>query len=269
MKRRSLIQGGRLELKKRIIGRTDRLLVSRHHGVAYLPIPKNANTYLKAVFLKANKDAPDFDPRCEMADEYLARSDKRWLVCKYRHEIKKGKLKVFTVLRPPAKRLVSCYLNKFMNPNWSTVVLSQFCSDVKKVIGRPVTQETLTFRAFFDYVEKIPDFRRDPHYKTQASFLRNIQPEFIGNIENIGETIRFMESCGMEIGEGADPQKFGSVNRTSYSEGYDKPMADVPLMDLQRYEKPPAAAAFYDNGLEERLYDIYRDDIELIESLGK
>jgi hypothetical protein len=46
-------------------------MFSRQHGLIFLPVPKNANSFLKAIFLMNHEDATDFAPEKHTAHWYL------------------------------------------------------------------------------------------------------------------------------------------------------------------------------------------------------
>lgn len=143
-------------------------LVSEMHSLIYVPIPKNANSYLKATFLVNHPDAKDFNPKQETALAYLRRKPEKSIIGKSRRMLFDEKYKKIVVWRNPAKRLVSCFLDKFVKNTADMPAVQHFCDDASKVLGRSISPCSITFSDFIRYIDSIPDWRRNPHYRSQS-----------------------------------------------------------------------------------------------------
>jgi hypothetical protein len=120
-------------------------------------IPKNANSFVRAVMLHHEPSAADFDPCAETALAYLRR--RPWPTVRREH-VRDPTLTWFVVLRDPALRLVSAFLDKFVKrASLAAIEPSASAPD-------------LTFDAFLRAVARTPDPWRDRHVRSQASFCR-------------------------------------------------------------------------------------------------
>lgn len=122
-------------------------------GLVLQRIPKNANSFVRAMMLLHEPSAADFDPCTETALSYLRTHP--WPTVG-RAQQRDRSLTWFVVLRDPALRLVSAYVDKFVK---RSAVSSAIVPD-------------LTFEAFLNAVARTPDPWRDRHVRSQASFCR-------------------------------------------------------------------------------------------------
>lgn len=126
------------------------LLYSDKHKLIYAPIAKNANSFLKAIFLLNNPSAHDFDPTKETALGFLSRKTyPHHFVVRNRASRFRG-YTTFAVIRDPAQRIVSCFLDKFAKDraHLDEKTIVDFCDDATKVLKMTVTPESFTFSLF-------------------------------------------------------------------------------------------------------------------------
>lgn len=74
----------------------------------------------------------------------------------------------FTVVREPAARLLSCYLEKIRQglPQSEAVV-----ERLRAITGRDVTPEEITLGEFIDVIADQPSREQDPHWRRQADHI--------------------------------------------------------------------------------------------------
>lgn len=115
MRERGLVRALGERTKRRLSPRWCDYLKSADIGVALLPIPKNANSYLKALILLNNSATADFDPVSGTALAYMKRSKRpqdfrvqNW------QELRSADYTRLLAIRDPAKRLVSCFCDKLV-----------------------------------------------------------------------------------------------------------------------------------------------------------
>jgi hypothetical protein len=196
-------------------------LINRDLRVAYRPISKNANSFLKAVFLLNHPLARDYDPSKETALRYLERSDKECFFAKSR-ELDSAGLSRFTVLRCPVKRFVSAYCDKILKPSKAdgvnTPLRNELCRDASTFLGKTVTADNVTFSAFLAFTLSLPDSERDRHYRSQSSFLDGQFVDHYFSVEKLDEAIQYLCRMGFDPGSitSASSGVRGIVKKTAY-----------------------------------------------------
>jgi hypothetical protein len=120
--------------------------------------------------------------------------------CEYIKYSKEKNIFVFSFVRNPYDRLVSCYLNRVSeNPDSKE---NDFNGLMEKYGGR--INSTMTFDEFVEEISEIDDSRADHHFRSQHTFLfdksGNRLADFIGKVENMKEDVKKISKItGIEI----------------------------------------------------------------------
>lgn len=181
-------------------------LINRNLGLAYKPIPKNGNSYLKAVFLLNHPLASDYDPSEETALKYLHRNDRSRFWVKSHQELLSPGMVKFVILRCPARRFASGYCDKFLKGD-AMNLRTLLCDQMSKHFNKIVTPKNVTFSDFLDFTLSIPDKLRDRHFRSQTSFLGGVVPDRCFPLENLDSAIHYLTELGM------DPASFDTAKR--------------------------------------------------------
>ena len=199
-------------------------LINRDLRVAYRPIPKNANSFLKAVFLLNDPLARDYEPSKETALRYLERNNKECFFATFR-ELASGGISRFTVLRCPVRRFASAYCDKILKPTkmdgGKTALRNELCGNVSRFLGKTVTADNVVFSDFVACTLSMPDDSRDRHYRSQSSFLDGQTVDHYFSVEKLDDAIQYL--CGMGFDSGsitsARSGVSGIVKKTEYMPG--------------------------------------------------
>ncbi|MDR8390244.1 sulfotransferase family protein [Aliifodinibius sp. S!AR15-10] len=146
----------------------------------YIDIPKVACTSIKSTIgltygiTSNNKFGRDIhtNPNWEREQDFLSK--------------KYNDYYVFTFVRNPLSRLVSCYEDKVVssyNEEYPYNYFRKFYS-YNKIID---LNKKMSFEEFVYAIHVIPQHMADRHFKAQANILKNEKIDFIGKFENINE----------------------------------------------------------------------------------
>lgn len=241
------------------------LWYSDRHSLVYVPIAKNANSYLKAIFLLNSSTTVDFDPTNETALSYLSRKQAPASLVMKKRSARFRNYTTFAVVRDPAQRIVSCFLDKCAKVKGSLgeKILINFCLDATKVLRHTVTPQSLTFSQFMNFVKIVPDWRRNHHYRTQAALLKNINIDVFFDVAEMEKILLFLENAGMRT-ELPQAAVTGIQKKTLYETNSCIPgMSEQPVKDLNRLAAFPSFQTFFGDKELSLLNSIYKDDIDL------
>jgi hypothetical protein len=204
-----------------------------------MPIPKVACTSIKNTLI----DIKGLSIKDPMAIHSQSRStDYR----KFSLNKKEYNYFKFAIVRNPFERLVSCFNDKVksfrqhndryhFDTRYNRIVLSWFA-------GKPITKET-TFNEFTKIVSRVPDWIAEPHFKSQASFLKNSRdqliPDYIGKLEELPDSWQPIKQA-ISV---SDLPRFNRSEVDRWSEYY----TSVKMVDLvaERYQKDIAAFDYH------------------------
>jgi len=110
----------------------------------------------------------------------------------------------FSFVRNPWDRLVSCYMEKIINPNPNV----KFINSMKKAYPGHNFQD-MDFVDFVHFVYRLPKRQMEPHFLPQHWFFRPSAMDLVGRVENFSEDLQKLAShlspaarekiAGMEI----------------------------------------------------------------------
>ncbi|MDD7985952.1 sulfotransferase family protein [Lentisphaera marina] len=143
--------------------------------LAFIEIPKVASRSLNRAMLSVytNQDSTIFDkPKVNLlTDEISEHLSLKKIQQKYRD------FYIFSFVRDPYARIISCYKNKVKNK-----------PDDDDYFGYCGIKSTDDFETFLNKVVDIPDHEADRHFRSQSWFLCDQDkptPDFIGKLENL------------------------------------------------------------------------------------
>lgn len=142
----------------------------------YMPIPKVASQSFKKMFA-------NYYSKIHSDQRFNIKRNKKWglpfnRISKIEADVLSDDVFVFSFVRNPYKRILSCYLDKIKNPTTYLGFLRY---------GNRFYKE-MSFEDFLEEIYKIPDSEADKHFRSQHTFLMNEEefiPHFIGNLETI------------------------------------------------------------------------------------
>lgn len=196
-------------------------------------------------------------------------------------------------VRNPWARLVSTFLNKFIEPQpmarpvyrvvhrqWrsrtAVWLRDTMFSPLKSAASEPTEQlrdtfwpallgrnawaDELTFRHFVQYLSScdLDHDKVDMHWRPQYRFLGDVPFHFVGRLERLSQDMRTVADL-----IGVSPN-LPAVNRTQYEPSTSPSIcvADYPLRELRQLGSMPKYEQFYTRQLADQVSDLYRRDIE-------
>ncbi len=253
-------------------------LYASRQKLLYLSIPKNANSFVKAVMLCNDSAAAGFEPANETALQFAKRTGGFGSL----ELLNDGPLfdpavRCLIVIRDPIGRLVSAYLDKFVKPEIRGIAekrdpvfdfdLIGFYRDVSRVLGEHVEAETFSFRQFISYVCAVPDYRRDKHYRCQSFYARVADGLNVDafDLDGTGDLAEFLRNRGFSI----IPARFKQpvVKRTTYSANQMTPMTDFSARELASQGVLPPVECLFNQALLDLFARSYKPDIEWYSSV--
>jgi len=171
----------------------------------------------------------------------------------------------FVFVRNPWDRLTSGYLNKIVTVRNLERSSSPGREVVEKVYSlqglAPDFEKAITFRQFAEYVASHPDQKLDGHWRSQHSFMGDVEFNFVGKFESIRSDFEQMQNkLDLEL----DLPWSNKTHRDTNSLADDQVncYADAYPSELRQLEKLPDYRQFYDAGLVSRVHEKYKEDIE-------
>ena len=241
--------------------------VNHNYRFVYCSIPKNACTLFKTFTLENSNDKA-FRKESDNIHTYIARKNR---------EIKLKDLSIlndksyfkFVILRNPFDRLLSAYLDKFVNRRHPEQ-LAEFAKKVIKKIYNSRGLEVdyyrgITFSQLVYYLCNTEDIFLDQHLKPQYLFLGSIKFEYYGQFERLNEVITYIENrFNVKI-----DQKV-SNHRTLYSNPVELKnnlnYHDLYASDLRELNLRPRTKQIYTPKLIDLVKQKYARDIEIYTS---
>jgi len=218
------------------------------HRLAYLPIAKNACTSLKTLMVELS-DLPEAR-RAEIARDVhrITDDEETGLQLKDLSEAEAraaltGDLFRFVVVRDPADRLVSAYVEKFViRREQKRIATAPVIAAVRGVTapGDADFAEGIRFRAFLDYVLTADRTELDPHWRDQVDSFADFPATHLYALEDLD---LLAADLSAHLGQ---PIQIGSRNRVRKAQAAPvQGAADRMPAGLPTPERLPPAC-FYD-----------------------
>jgi len=163
------------------------------------------------------------------------------------------------IVRDPLDRLFSGYINRVVR---TCAHPSKLHDEIEEYCCKPILY--ITFLDFvFKYVGFLNDSLIDGHFRSQSSFLTDVNYSHIWNIKNLYSETR------KEFGEKISARYFKKqVNATEFSNISNRSCAKSPLVELHhefiQMKTIPEKKVFFTDDIVELLYDRYRLDYALL-----
>lgn len=261
MKPRRIGTAIKSEALLRFSPRYSNILFLQSRNLCFFPIPKNANSYLKALVLFNDRyGACAFDPQQTSALIYLKSAQERFKPETW-EQLRDDNITKFAVLRNPYSRLVSWFVDKLVKPVMAADGQPpQTFAEIAGISG------VSCFRDLVKIVCNTQDFRRDRHVRSQAHFLyrfSGVRLDHLGTVEHLEGTLAFLKGLGLS--DLPETLFSGVGKRTAYGDrlafGHNH-AADFTEADFLAHGIPPAEQ-FADAALEALVQSTYQEDYEL------
>lgn len=168
------------------------------------------------------------------------------------------------IIRNPCSRVVSAYLNQFIQ-NFSKGQRSNMYNSIKDSID--ISPNLLTFRVFLsEYLTKTDYDNLDCHFWSQKEHLAPVKYNHLWLLDSLYESAKHL--FGKKV---ADQFFSKKVNATSSIKKYDDDAADLPAYKIyDRFIEEgslPSVSAFFVDDLDVIIHEIYASDFELFEQV--
>lgn len=161
-------------------------------NVDYYWIPKNACTFFKKnlalLELECRGDEVGFEPPKGEFHETVQQTFGLGLKAYLANEPNNKKV---TIIREPTERLVSCYIDKFAKPCITKTdyepYIKTIITNIYSYFSITATPEvrSISFSEFLSYINLMPKFSSNEHWRPQADFIRNIDFDYIFTQESL------------------------------------------------------------------------------------
>lgn len=169
------------------------VLALHEYRAIYIAVPKVANTSVKAAL--STLLPPDITPETAGALSTRALYGRnrdtlfRRNIRLYKHQIPRySDYFVFTFVRDPWERLISCYRDKIERGSVMEDGQRTDPSTRRLYLGREFERD-MSFEEFVYKVARIPDRRANRHFRSQYTFVMDrrgrLLPDFVGRFENL------------------------------------------------------------------------------------
>ena len=168
--------------------------VNEELKIVYCSIQKNACTLFKNMLvdnsnLKVKFDASDGNIHTFLNQQISNNSAIHLLNCLNSSEYFK-----LVILRNPARRIVSGYLDKIAKHVIPEVFAQEVISNVQTFLGLPINiEQSITFSQFIDYLVRTPDRLLNDHWRPQYNFVAAVNFDLVGQFEALDTVIETLE----------------------------------------------------------------------------
>lgn len=251
-------------------------LVLQGPKLMYCPIPKNACSTLKRLFVRLS-DLREKEAVLQPANihSYLIRNKTGLTLKDYPRDEAEQMLRSrdyfrIVVLRNPYERLVSGYLHKFVivpsrHPTYPPhAIIKEVIDWVYRRNDRPVDyQRSITFRHFVDYLSSNDDKHIDAHWKPQVNYLSDVSFHHYGCVERLDDLRHVLcERLGSDVmleTTNVVPKAVGLVTNV--------PCPDLLPGELVALGGLPKSYQLLDSSLRPTVRQRYKYDFDLYERL--
>lgn len=216
----------------------DVLLHVERWPIVWLAIPKSGCSTIKRWMIAHTDPVAAKDPSLDvhrfaherLALHRLSASDRGAL----------ARLPIVTFVRPPADRLRSAFVEKFVRPDPSS--LFEPACELLNALGLS-RERGVTFREFVRHVVSTEPMQLDSHWRPQVAFLSAAKPTLILQITDMTPVLRSL-SDGEAVLAASEPTNV--TRKEALRSGC---VADVPSAELHGLNLRPVPEDFFDDAL--------------------
>ena len=173
----------------------------------------------------------------------------------------------FAILRDPARRLLSAYVEKFVKTRTDHTNVTHHTGPVVRAVqtaeglAAPDFTRGISFQAFVDHVTAMPPERLDPHWRPQHLYLGDHAWPHLYTFDSLPRAVADLEArAGVTLD--AAP-----VNRTGSGAGTARAGAQDMLPPTLESLPPLSEDSFLTPDIRERLVEYYAADYDLINTV--
>lgn len=235
-------------------------------ALRYIWIPKNACTTVKTELLK--RIAPEFLAQIPQGTFHESVSARFGASI---DDLDNANLEEVAFVRHPIERLVSCYIDKFVNPIFQRRDFEEFASrhisriyELFKITADPMVRSA-SFSEFLSYILNQPAWAYDAHWRPQAEFLGSYSGRKLYRTESVERMLR-----DLRLGINDPPPQLNSSSELKWNETapltgrlFDKNPGELQKADITSYND------FVPGSVYRALEAWLERDFELFENAGK
>lgn len=253
------------------------VLLSKRYRLLYCPIGKVANTSIRKWLMNLEGIKQGYDEsKDNVYNSSLAL--KLSLEKTYTLKVLADNYYSFAFVRNPFSRLVSSYLNKFIDQKPIPLAAAERMNKIvnsrkfnksqmyiqKLFKGSKRLKEPITFREFVKYLSETNIDEMDNHWAPQYLFLQTWQFDFIGKFEKLEKDFDTL-LLNLNQREGIEPIKdiLEISNKSDYKSSTNECFADIPGERIRAFNSYPSYRFFYDQEIERIVANIYSEDFKL------
>lgn len=259
MYERSMVSASIEKFRRAISPTYSGVIIDPASKTAFLPIPKNANSFTKAAFLMSNPAHSDFNPKKETAIKYLRRNKTPGMhLRKWKHL---SQYTTVAIIRDPAERLTSCFANKMVCRKSSRQEREKLLCQIQRKLNKKLDYKDLTFLEFLTFISLIKDERRDRHYRTQHYFIGGIKIDRAIRLDRNTDLDSELGKIGLTI----PPRESvaGIHKKTPYNGRTEKDLSNARIGWCQKEKIVPDKHNLFNDRVAKIFCHIYRKDIAL------
>lgn len=173
----------------------------------------------------------------------------------------------FAVIRNPFDRLLSAYLEKFVQNRHNNFSNSFHASKVVRPVQMArgfseVDYDTgISFRDFITFITRQPRGTLDPHWNEQVDYFRDLELDTIVELDRVNDMVAVLEArSGQTL-----PRARENVTDHEAGETY-LPAADLLPGEIEQI-RGLHPASFWDEALTEAVYGYFARDVDLLEQI--
>jgi tetratricopeptide (TPR) repeat protein len=242
-------------------------LINHQYRFIYCPIYKVACSSFKKLILKLNEPEKFQEIMSGLSGfQFHIYIDRAYSLFRYTAEEasqiwQDEQYFKFVFVRNPWNRLVSAYLNKFMQTSPKPFTLEVIQSVYERQNLTPDYERSITFKQFINYLVVTEDELLNGHWKPQYLFLGNNKFDFIGKFETLTQDFQYIkQKLNLEL-------DLEWANKTEKTENINvlENYADYYPDSLRQLKQMPNYKSFYTPDLVELVRERYRNDVEMFD----